>query len=761
MRLVRASLLLTTAALCGPAPAWTQESHFDMSPEIDLRRPEVIEAPSSLLPDEEAVYVPDAISHVITADALRLQGETPSQTYQVYLSATQAQSAAVFQLAYLNALVVAPENSRLRVSVNGTTILNTPIASSASSQVLAVDVPAGVLQTGPNRVTISADQRHRTDCDIDSTYALWTDIDASQTFFGFTGERTAQLTRLDEIAAVGVDGEGQTRINLIAPDPMSTELGQSALALVQALALDLRVPNAEVVLGTEPVAAGPGVLNVVLGTAGALPDYVGTLAQEAQRTGVAAFVGGAQNLLVVSGADWAQVGEAIGSVGQIHAQYGTPAGHLPERADRPRAVPVLESGGAITLEDAGIETTNFNGRRMTRSFSFALPSDFYANNYGEAELLLNAAFSQDVRPGSQIDVYVNGQIASVSPILRTSDSLREKLIKVPMTSFRPGINTVEVVAAVLTQADAVCAPGTVTVGTDSRLLLSSDSTFSMPNFARVSQSPDLASFASDAYPYASKDNTRLVVGPGEDGLAAGLTFAARLASNAGHVVAYDGVGLASPSPQEPAIFVGSYEALPPDSLERLGILEPYAGGDLDAQDTAVDIGTILQRWRSQGSSGANTILARVRHWIADLLDLGPNSLGILPPPDTAYPPSSSDQGVLVQALQPEGGLWTMAMVPNPDDLDTGLDALMRSDNWQKIEGRVSALGADGSSMNTVAANRVVLSQSTPLNLTNIRLIAANWLSSHVLAYALGLGLLTILLTISTARVLRTFGRQSE
>ena len=44
------------------------------------------------------------------------------------------------------------------------------------------DLPPGVLKAGGNMVRFAANQRHRTDCTVESTFELWTDIDPKRTF---------------------------------------------------------------------------------------------------------------------------------------------------------------------------------------------------------------------------------------------------------------------------------------------------------------------------------------------------------------------------------------------------------------------------------------------------------------------------------------------------------------------------------------------------------------------------------------------------
>lgn len=757
--MIRILTPLALALLVTSAQVQAQQApSFDMTPEAGLLVPSVPEATATQ--SAPVIAKPDLIRYLLPAGNIRLAGEVDRRNYQIFLTAAQAGSKASLNLGYVNALVVAPESSRLRVQINGTTVMLNPVASSAGVAKIMVDVPAGVLRQGFNTVTITADQRHRTDCSIGSTYELWTDLSAADSYLSFAGTRVGQLSRLDDLAAAGWTSTGKSIIRVVMPSGSPIEHGALVADLVQTLALTMRVANNEVQYVTSlPAGHEEGVLNVVLGPAAELPAEIGPLAQEARSAAVAAFA--PNNTLVLSGPDWGAVQSAVDDLKPIAAQYEQYGDSLPPRADRALPVPVLDGADTLTLEQLGFEGLSFNGRRYRTNFSFALPSDFYADRYGQAQITLSAAYSSAVRPGSQFDVFVNGEIASVTPILRTDDALRDLPIKLPMSEFRPGVNTVEIVAALRTEADDVCAPGTVTVGTDQRLLISSDSTFSMPDFGRISQVPNLAAFANTGFPYSGGGGTPdLVLGAGDAVLPAAMTFLARLAGQTNEMMAVKSVSLASPAPTEDAIFVGAYNQLPPDAIQRVGVLQPYASDDNALETDQGSLDTILQRWRSTGSSSDASLMGRLQNWVAGLLDLGPNSLGVLPPTDEPYAPRLSDKAVVLQRLQPEGGLWTMLTVPSAPTLTAGIDLVTEASMWPKMAGRVSVVPQDPNAVQVIEPNRVAFHESSPWSFQNLRNIFANWLSSHVLAYGFGLCLVLVALTLATSGVLKVVGRRA-
>ena len=114
--------------------------------------------------------------------------------------------------------------------------------------------------------------------------------------------------------------------------------------------------------------------------------------------------------LVVSGPTWQDLDTAIGIVGAqavnaFNVQRGmidTASWHWPE-------VPTAFGDQSFRLADLGVPTQEFSGRRLKAGFAINLPPDFYATEYGEAILHLDAAYTSAVRPGSHVNVFVNGR----------------------------------------------------------------------------------------------------------------------------------------------------------------------------------------------------------------------------------------------------------------------------------------------------------------------------------------------------------------
>ena len=209
-----------------------------------------------------------------------------------------------------------------------------------------------------------------------------------------------------------------------------------------------------------------------------------------------------------------------------------------------------------------LQTRNFNGRRLRTEFAIGVPSDFYANEYGKATILLDAAYSEDVLPGSQINIYVNDNIAATLPITtRGGEILRHFPIGFTMRHFRPGANLITLEAVLNTRSDTVCAPGTGAIA-PTRFALFDTSEFVMPDFARIGTMPNLAGLSGTSFPYGRSDKPLPVIinNGGEKTYSAAATLLARMSVAAGRPLEVDPRATANSTVNSNALFMGAIPA---------------------------------------------------------------------------------------------------------------------------------------------------------------------------------------------------------
>jgi len=733
-------------------------------------------APPAQVPPQATPKVQQAASatpafrrYVIPYSKLHLEGENDRKSWSIYLTPEQAAAPAKFNFSYQNAVVVAPEASQLTVLVNDRVVHQQQIGSSDNPSDISFDIPHGLLQPGANLLTFEATQRHRTDCDIPSTYELWSDIDPAKTYLTFAGREAEKLSTTDAIRAIGVDEAGKTQFNVVVPALAQPGTTKPILRLAQGLSLLAGMPNEVFSFGTDALPpSSPGKMTVIVGTPAELQP-VFAVPSSAQNGALATFATdprSGQQLLLISGPSWQAISSAIDMVVSPTDRDPDTRRDLlvTQRWTAPDA-PIIYSGTSLSFEQLGVRTTEFSGRRFHTSFNVAIPSDFYANAYGEATILLDAAFAKDVRPGSRIDIYVNGSIATTKPITATGGGIFRQLpIRITMRHFKPGLNTLTLEASLLADEDLTCAPA-ATSSTTPRFALFDTSQFRMPDFARVEQRPNLAAFAGTGYPYnRDSESTALFIDRVDaEMLSTTATLLGQMAIVAGHPIAVEPIASPGAVGSRNAIFIGSISQLPSTILSQLNIAptsqvawRPANLGQGATQDASVTIAD----WRSRISGGLlQGQLDRFQQWMHRNFDISLSSLRFIPGSEQVFTPSNANTFLIAQEANPTNdATWTMVAAPSAGDLRAGVEAMTSQLNWPQIDGRITIYSGKTGKIDTVSVSRFDFVMTQPWSLTNYRLIAANWLSSNILSYAFLLVIGSLLLGIATASILSRIGR---
>jgi hypothetical protein len=782
--MTKAVILALTLLALPAGPLNAQTLPFDMTPERPASDSPAVTAPPegegngaagsqpvTVAPVAEPVETVPFQRYILPEGSLGLTGEFEDRLWSVYLTAQQAASGAKLNLGYQNSIFVAPETSRLTVEVNNTKIAEEAIRSPESVSDLSLDLPKDLLKPGSNLIRLRSSQRHRTDCDVQSTYELWSNVDAEKTFLSFTGNDPVSMQSLDDIKAIGVDEGGLTRFNFVVPaleQPVSTI---PLMRLSQGLAVLADMPNQSFSFETSKLTpSGPGEMTVLVGTSAELSPLLASLPDGAAAAPVAGFVQDPKTgspVLVITGPTWQAIRSAIESI------VAPTDVSLPARRDvittqrwRSPDAPFLFSNSRLPFSQLGLKTEEFSGRRFRTDFTIGVPSDFYAASYGEAVILLDAAYSSAVLPGSHIDIYVNDSIASTVPITSSGGGLLRHLpINVTMRHFRPGVNTIAIEAILSTESDKVCAPGAT--GTDApRFALFDTSEFHMPDFARVGQLPNLAATAGTGAPYnRTPDPVPLFLDRIDTNtLSAAATFLGRLAASAGHPLPVETVASPALIGNRSAIFIGSLSQMPPAVFTQMNISEASRntwGPNTGAQAQGVDTQAAYNEWRDKLKDGPfSDQISALEGWLKQNFDITLTSLRFAPRSETSFMPSSDASLLMAQAASPDGsGTWTVLAAPTGKDLRDNMQALSGHANWEQLAGRISTYEAGTKTVQTVPVNSFQFVPTQPGSFFNYRLIAANWLSTNILSYAVLLAVLAVILGLATATMLGNLGRR--
>jgi cellulose synthase operon protein B len=775
------------------APAPDRPSPSGRSPDSAIPAAEAPPAPSVSLAEGGAPEGTDR--PILPYASLKLTGELDARAWTVNLTRAEAESPATLTIGYKAAVVVAPESSRLRVSVNDRVALDNPISASDHDGRLSVRLPAGLLRAGANLFRIEADQRHRTDCTIASTYELWTEIYNGASALHFPSASAGILRRMEDLGATSVDQRGVAHIRIVAPGLGQAAMTDSVLRLAQRTALLIGEPNQTIAVGDKASgASGAGVLTAVIGTAADLQTILQSAPPGSAAGPLVAFVNDpvlGPSTLVVSGPTPLAVSQAVESIaGPAEASLAEPRQTLATSRWFAPDAPLLVGSASRRFSELGIHTQEFTGRRFRTQFIVGLPSDFYASAYGEATILLDAAYSGEVTPGSHLDVYVNDHITATTPITTMGGAiLRHMPIRILMTQFKPGPNVITFEAQLNVAADQDCRVGGG-AGKTSRFVLFDTSEFVMPDFARIARLPDLAALMGTGFPYNRAQNpTALVMNAADaDVVSAAATLLARMAVVAGRIIPTE---LASTAAKDRnAIFVVPAAQAPIDVLTQLGVDEGLrttwkepAGdlGDDDASQPAnapgadaqaapeisppneVDTQATFDRWRDALSNGGGWRgnVSALQDWFQRTFQFSGASLRFLPSADEAFQTPRGATALLAQAVSPSGDrAWTLLTAPSSRLLRLGANALTAQQQWSQLAGHVVTYSAKTAAIATqpVATFSFVVTQ--PLSLGNLRFIAANWLSDNILAFSVLLLSACVFLGLVTSSFLSRIGRGS-
>lgn len=735
----------------------------------------------------------------------KLSGESDRLSWPVWVTAAEATQAQRLRLTYTAAVSVMPEASHLAVTINDRTLGAWRLSTGGTARTLDVSLPAGSLRPGWNLVRLDAEQRHRVECSVSSTYELWTEIDRARSGLVFAAGYAPERRALADIAGVAPDEHGRIHIRLVMPqDPEPTQL-RRALQTVQALTVagGFLDPIVDV---TRTLGKGPGIDLLVGPGPRALHESLPTLA-----AGTVALVDDPDptRLVVALPDDQAALERLLTQLLDETGPKapGTEAGLAARAALGGLAV---EGGARVRLNEVGVASGEFSGRLYRASAHLRLPADLYAADYAKVIVRLDGGYAPGLDSAARLTVRVNGRQTAGAPLTaRGGEIFTDRSLQLPLSAFRPGHNHLEIEAAVPHPDDRTCDVGAQIEG-PKRFLLTEATEIRFPTFARIARLPDLAATAAGVL--SDLDDARrpslYVPHPDTATLSAAATFLARVAA-AGERIDVPPIVFRNPPSDAPSALVfGAFADLPVTIAAAVGI-EPMAirdawgrrqtapqvsevspaptdrvarrlsalraVGDVDPIMTGsvpVTTGSIgprtfsvgrtdgetLDRWRrSMESPWSPSVFlrglsSRTEQMFSDVTGRGREPIRFSPRPSTGL--------VVAQALSSAGGVWTLVTAPSAGTLGEGIAALTESGRWNDIEGSLAAWDQVDERTQITGSIRHGYFATRDLDPRNLRLIAGAWVSDNPIGFILGVLFATGLLGFATARLLPHLGGEA-
>lgn len=687
--------------------------------------------------------------------AYHLSGEDAVARLSFNLAADQAASGGQLALSYRNAVSVLPDTSVMDVEVNGKSAGTFKIASPNGFKQEALAIGADFLRPGRNQVVLRARQFHRVDCSLEATYELWSEFDPSAS--GFAATRQHGFQSFADLLTVARTETNVTDIRLILPQSATAEMLNDAAPVLQTLALLMNRDDLAVTVGEKP------------GTGPCIDLYVSSDKTRAQARGADAQASPYGLSVRDAGPD----GRAMVSLrGASRADMSSQLlqaiqGPLKESLDsgifsRQSGTIIADASTSFTLADTGYETRVFSGRLSRTGFNMVMPADFYPADYATIGLKLSAATSPGLKRTAQFLVRVNDRVVTSYPFRNTAgEQFDGKLIELPLRSFRPGNNKVELLAELPVDADGACAPE-ARDDTAPRFILLKETKIEIPALARIGRLPDIGALAGTAYPYADgRPFDIFIERPDAQSASAALTMLSRLALAARNPLNADiRLSGAAPSGERNALVITTQNAFAElgntgKSAFPVNAFQPMTAStaDVDPIRTAT-IGNMLAASTAQNNDDDSTALldafrksttrpqdelsvtSKMQDWFSGAgtrfgkwlnYQDGSGSTAKLRPGHSLL--------TLTQTPSPSGdAVWTVVHAASPADIALGVRRLVEPAVWQGLNGGSAEIETASLAVNTVPAGAHFIAGMTDQSPSNLRRLAAAWFSDNFQFY---------------------------
>ena len=694
-------------------------------------------------------------------DDLVLRGEAARRSFSVALSGTEVDAIRQLQIGLSHSVVLLPDASVLKVSINGHPLDAVPLNAGSAATRVTLDVPAGLLMQGANAIDIETTMRHRVDCSIGATYELWTRLDPVRTGFVTTGAAPAPVATLADLGQTSLAADGTTRIHLVSAAAADAAALNRAAALIDALVTQAHLPRPVVDIGPE---AGQGAGFDVI-----LDDSAVQAGSIEGRDGGLGFVRDAATGrlgVVLMGHDEA---ERVAALAEITGRPATPA---PARSHEVS----LEGAAHLTLADLDVRTGDFAGRHGESAFGLTLPADFFPGDYDQARLSIDGRYAAGLDASSALAVRVNGSLAATVPLSSSGGGvLRQQAMNVPLRFFHPGRNEVVLESRATRPDDREC--GARPSGSEARLDLSPGSDFAFPAFARLGTAPQLAA------PLASPGGAAVPPVPvylGPEGKEMGGTALTVLANKAaaGTPIAHPAIRFAMPTQTDaPGLVVAAWNSLPPrlalsvaDTMTAKSADWPFPRAPVEVRsgaklrslaDAIQDVAAMpavaeaLQNIRTFGGDVRRLLPAGAPTRSAGAARLPVSAHTLLFATAAADLPQG--RASAIPGFSADARQWQLVTAPSATLIESGTARFVAEDRWPSLQGRAVSFDPDSRALASIAADHITYLLPDHVALSDLRPVLGGLVSDNIEAAAVVIMLLIAVLGLSTHGLVRRPG----
>jgi len=399
------------------------------------------------------------LNRLLPYPSLELRCVSDEQAIEVPVPYRWKINSAKLRLHYAVSGGMISRTSHMVVKVNGVPVAQTKLVPISAEDPFKVDLPAGMLQPGYNKLSFYVSQHYsEKECEQPCSSSLWTSIKLDTSSLAIDYELKPVPMQLSSISDFAFDPRLMTsgRAHLAFN---TTDEQAASLAAVVASGVARRYDYRKVTFSVSDMLQ-PGLDNIVIGTEAFVRPLLGkALPPPSQDKGGYLKIlpmqnedGSADNrhaLIVVTGATVEEVKLASETLATMSLAY--------PGSDELKAVgfslpdisayggrSVIASDKAYDFKTLNLPTRTMAGMNpLPSTINFRLPADFLIKQNRTVELVLNFAYGAGMRADSSLNVLVNNRAVRAIPLQNSEGGFFQNYkLDIPTYVFRPGDNTI-------------------------------------------------------------------------------------------------------------------------------------------------------------------------------------------------------------------------------------------------------------------------------------------------------------------------------